>query len=107
MNMELGRRAADEASDVLKTLANPNRLIALYELRKRELSVGELARTLGLRDQAMSQQLAILRSKGFVSTRRSGQTIFYYIEREDIKRLLDSLYTDLISLLDNTLESSE
>ena len=106
MNMEDRRRIAAEASETLKILANPNRLIALYELLDKELSVGELAKILGLRDQAMSQQLAILRAKGFVATRRSGQTIYYYIARDDIKTILKSLYTDLISKISDTTHSA-
>lgn len=97
MNMENRRQIATEVCDVLKTLANPNRLIALAELYDKEMSVGELAKALGLRDQAMSQQLAILRAKGFVSTRRHGQTIYYFISRDDIRPVLDSLYTNFIS----------
>lgn len=92
MNVEEMRCVADEATDVLKTLANTNRLMALCELIHGEQSVGELAQRLGVRDQAMSQQLALLRAKGYVATRREGQTIYYSVAREDVRRIIESLY---------------
>ena len=88
---EMHRIAAD-VSEILKVLANPNRLMALCELHDGERSVGELAERLNVRDQAMSQQLSILRAKGFVKTRRDGQTIYYSLAREDIRRIIETLY---------------
>ncbi|MEC9250986.1 MAG: transcriptional regulator, partial [Pseudomonadota bacterium] len=42
---------------------------------------------------AMSQQLAILRNKGLVTTRRDGQTIYYGLASEGIRSVMDALYT--------------
>lgn len=98
MNVEEMRRTADEVTDLLKTLANPNRLMALCELHDGEYSVGELAERLGVRDQAMSQQLSILRAKGLVKTRREGQTIFYSLARSDVRRIIDALYAEFCAV---------
>ncbi len=86
------RDVADDATDTLKTLANPHRLMALCELVTEELSVGDLAERLGVRDQAMSQHLSILRAKGFVATRREGQSIYYSLARSDVRRIIETLY---------------
>lgn len=86
------RDVADDATDTLKTLANPHRLMALCELVTSELSVGDLAERLGVRDQAMSQHLSILRAKGFVATRREGQSIYYSLARNDVRRIIETLY---------------
>jgi DNA-binding transcriptional ArsR family regulator len=94
MNAREMRRAADDVSELLKTLANPNRLIALCELCEGERSVGELAERVGVRDQAMSQQLSILRAKGLVKTRREGQTIHYSLARDDVRRVIGALYDE-------------
>ena len=77
----------------MKTLAHPNRLLALCAMMDKECSVGELADGLGLRAQAMSQQLAILRNKGLVRTRRDGQTIYYALASDDIRTVITTLYT--------------
>ena len=92
MKAEEMRAVADDVSELLKVLANPNRLMALCELIQGETSVGELARRLGVRDQAMSQQLSILRANGLVETRREGQTIYYAIARDDVRLIIGALY---------------
>lgn len=92
MNLKGMRRVAEDVSELMKTLANPSRLMALCELHDGERSVGELAERLGVRDQAMSQQLSILRAKGLVKTRRDGQTIYYSLAREDVGRIIETLY---------------
>lgn len=83
---------AEQVADLMKVLAHPKRLLILCQLVEGERSVGELARLLGMREQAMSQQLALLRKDGLVTTRREGQTIHYALARGDIAVLLDFLY---------------
>jgi DNA-binding transcriptional ArsR family regulator len=83
---------ADTVADVMKTLAHPNRLLALCAMVEKERSVGELADTLGVRAQAMSQQLAILKNKGLIAPRRDGQTIYYTLANDEIRSLMGVLY---------------
>ena len=83
---------AEKVADVMKTLAHANRLLALCAMMECERSVGELADSLNMRAQAMSQQLAILRNKGLVRTRRDGQTVYYSLASEEIRSLINSLY---------------
>lgn len=84
--------AADKASDLLKSLANRNRLLILCQLVGGERSVGELADFLQVRDSTVSQHLALLRKDGLVETRRDGQTIWYSIASEPARRVLEVLY---------------
>lgn len=83
---------AEQVAELMKVLAHPKRLLILCQLVEGERSVGELARLLEMREQAMSQQLALLRKDGLVATRREGQTIHYALARGDIAGLLDFLY---------------
>ena len=92
MNIKDMDQTAEMVSDLLKILSNKNRLLVLCQLVEEERSVGELARLLEIREQAMSQQLALLRKDGLVTTRRDGQTIFYALAREDVKKLIEFLY---------------
>ena len=46
----------DEASDFLKKLSNPNRLMIVCSLVDRERSVRELENALGIRQPGLSQQ---------------------------------------------------
>jgi len=84
--------AADEASGLLKSLANRHRLIIVCQLIERERSVGELAATLKIRDSTVSQHLALLRKDGLVRTRRDGQTIWYSIGSPQARELVRTLY---------------
>ena len=84
--------SAEEASDFLKTLAHGGRLLLLCLLAEKERSVGELEHLLGLRQPAVSQQLARLRADGLVATRRDGKAVFYRIADERTTRFIRVLY---------------
>ena len=84
--------AAEKVSDLMKVLSNKNRLMILCQLVEGEKSVGALGKLVGLRTPAISQQLALLRKDGLVTTRRDGQTIYYALDRGDVKKLMSFLY---------------
>ena len=84
--------AADQASILLKALANRHRLIVICQLTEKERSVGELAALLKIRDSTVSQHLALLRKDGLVRARRDGQTIWYSIASAPARELVRALY---------------
>ena len=84
--------AADQASELLKGLANRHRLMIVCQLIEGERAVGELASFLGVRDSTVSQHLALLRKDGLVSARRDAQTIYYSIASEPAREILSALY---------------
>jgi DNA-binding transcriptional ArsR family regulator len=84
--------AADQASTLLKALANRHRLIVICQLIENERSVGELAALLKLRNSTVSQHLALLRKDGLVTARRDGQTIWYSISSAPARELVRTLY---------------
>lgn len=77
--MEALKAKAPEAAELLRHLANANRLLLLCHISKGEISVGELERDLGIKQPGLSQQLAELRGSGLVKTRRESRSIFYSI----------------------------
>jgi ArsR family transcriptional regulator, virulence genes transcriptional regulator len=85
-------KAADEASAMLKALANRHRLIVICQLIEKERSVGELAALLKVRHSTVSQHLALLRKDGLVTARRDGQTIWYSIGSSPARELVQTLY---------------
>lgn len=92
MNLgELQARAL-RASGLLKAMSNPVRLMVLCQLAEGEKSVGELERVVDVSQSALSQHLAVLRSRGLVSCRRSGQTILYSLAGREAPALLAALY---------------
>jgi len=88
---ELNERA-DEASQLLKSLASPIRLKILCQMVEGECSVGEIAASIGIRDTLASQHLSLLRREGVVATRREAQTIYYRVESDAARRLLGVLH---------------
>ena len=71
-------------AEVCKTLSNPIRLKIINELQDGEMTVGALAKKLGIRQAHVSQHLAMLRQRGVVKTRRDGPNIYYGISNPKI-----------------------
>jgi DNA-binding transcriptional ArsR family regulator len=86
------RANADAAGQLLKALANPDRLLLLCQLAQGERSVGELEAQLGIQQPTLSQQLAVLRREGLVDTRRDGKQIHYRVSSPEALAVLGTLY---------------
>ncbi len=71
--------ASEGACALLKTMANPDRLLVLCELAQGERNVGQLEQALGIVQPSLSQQLGVLREARLVDTRRDGKHIYYRI----------------------------
>jgi DNA-binding transcriptional ArsR family regulator len=79
-----------ELAGMFKVLANDTRLRLLHALvRAGELSVTELADTLGMKPQAVSNQLQRLVDRGIVAFRRDGANIYYRIVDPCVPILLE------------------
>ncbi len=92
IDASLMHTAAGQASEMLKSLANPHRLMILCQLLEGERSVGDLAAFLDLRSSTVSQHLALLRRDALVAPRRDGQTIWYGIASAPAKKILETLF---------------
>src|SRR5690606_30810206 len=64
-------------AELFKALGHPIRIQVLEQLVSGERSVGSIAEALNSEVSNLSQQLAVLRRAGVVTTRREGNTIFY------------------------------
>lgn len=71
-------------AEVCQALASPKRLEILNLLREGERCVGDLAALTGMNQANVSQHLAVLRSKGLLSARREGATVYYRIANPKI-----------------------
>jgi DNA-binding transcriptional ArsR family regulator len=75
---------------VFKVLANDTRLRLLHALvRAEELCVNDLADAVGMRQQAVSNQLQRLSDLGIVASRRDGNSIHYRLVDLCVRSLLD------------------
>jgi DNA-binding transcriptional ArsR family regulator len=86
---------SEAAAELLKAMANPQRLRVLCLLLDGERSVGQINAQVSLSQSALSQHLGILRERNLVSTRRAAQTVYYSVAPgpvHDIIRTLHAIY---------------
>ena len=75
---------------LFKVLANDTRIRMLHALvRAGEMCVSDLARSLGMKPQAVSNQLQRLSDLGILASRRDGNSIYYRIVNGCVAPLLD------------------
>ena len=86
------QKASMQASQLLKSLSHPDRLLLLCQLTQGEFCVSELESLVGVGQPSLSQQLGILRKDELVATRRDGKQIYYSIASEDALAVLELLY---------------
>ena len=86
------QQASMQASQLLKSLSHPDRLLLLCQLTQGEYCVSELESLVGVGQPSLSQQLGILRKDELVTTRREGKQIYYSIASDDALAVLELLY---------------
>jgi DNA-binding transcriptional ArsR family regulator len=74
--------------EVFRMIAEGTRIQILWVLIDREMSVNELAETIGKPGPSVSQHLAKLRMARLVRTRREGTQVFYQLENEHVRQLI-------------------
>lgn len=79
------------ATQMLKELANQNRLMIFCCLGDEEMSVSQINEKVTLSQSALSQHLARLREAGFLSCRREGQTVFYRLSDTKVSQIIKTL----------------
>ena len=92
LNLPEMQAAAVRACALLKTLANPDRLLLLCQLTQAEYCVSELAAASGIAQPTLSQQLGVLREERLVTTRRDGKQIYYSLASDAASAVLQVLY---------------
>lgn len=83
---------AEQAAELLKAMAHPQRLRVLCLLVDGERSVGDLNREIDLSQSALSQHLARLREEGLVNTRKASQTVYYRLAPGPVLALIQALH---------------
>jgi DNA-binding transcriptional ArsR family regulator len=86
------RAAAGNATKFLRSVANEDRLMLLCQLTEGERCVSDLEAETGITQPTLSQQLAVLRNEGLVTTRRDGKFIYYTLGDERVHAMLAALH---------------
>ncbi len=85
---DASRPISERKADMFRALAHPARIRVLELLVDGERAVGELQPLVGIESSHLSQQLAVLRRAGLVTSRKVGSSVLYEIRDEDLVELL-------------------
>lgn len=83
---------AKQIAELLKLLANENRLLIFCALMERAMNVGEIAEYVpNITMSALSQHLSMLKAHGVLDSHKSGQNITYSIADHRVEELIKVL----------------
>lgn len=78
-----------DLAELFKIFGDSNRIRILYALSGTELCVSDLAKLLSLSASAVSHQLRILKASKLVRCRREGKIIFYMLDDEHVRDIIN------------------
>ena len=79
-----------ELADLFKIFGDSTRHRILTLLAKGQKCVSAISDELSLTQSAVSHQLRILRAAGLVRPRRSGKTVYYALDDDHVREILES-----------------
>lgn len=94
-------------AEFFKTLGHPARIRVLELLSQREHAVSEMLPVVGIEPANLSQQLAVLRRAGLVTTRKVGSTVHYALTSPHVAELLAVARKILTGVLSGQVELLE
>jgi len=80
----------EKAAYILKTIGHPTRL-AIIELlaEEGEVSVNGICNTLNVEQSLLSHHLLNMKTKGLLSCRKEGTTMFYSLREKNLTHIID------------------
>jgi DNA-binding transcriptional ArsR family regulator len=95
---------------IFKALADPSRRAIFESLTQGEAAVKDLTARFTISQPAVSQHLATLRDAGLVTGRSEGRQVFYRVDPQGLRPLVDwiahyrAFWTDRVGHLERLLE---
>ena len=99
---EPSRPLSEIKAELFKALAHPARVRVLEVLAEGERAVGEIQPLVGIELSHLSQQLAVLRRAGLVTSRKEGSSVIYAVKDRLVVDLLRVAKQLLIKSLSDT-----
>lgn len=94
-------------AEFFRTLGHPARIRVLELLSVREHAVSELLMEIDIEPANLSQQLAVLRRAGLVTTRKEGSSVHYSLTSHRVSELLAVARAILTGVLSGQVELLE
>ena len=95
MEKELQQEFIQGLAEFFKIFGDATRIRILQTLLEGERNVGDLADVLEMSQSAVSHQLRVLRQNDLVKYRKEGKTVFYSLDDEHIRMVLEQGMTHL------------
>lgn len=95
MEKELQKEFIQELAEFFKIFGDGTRICILHILLEGERNVGELAEALEMSQSAVSHQLRVLRQNDLVKYRKEGKTVFYSLDDEHVRMVLEQGMTHI------------
>ncbi len=105
--------AAATENKIFHALADPSRRALFESLAHGEAAVKDLTARFNISQPAISQHLATLKDAGLVNGRREGRRVYYRVEPDGLKPLVDwithyrAFWTDRVGRLERLLENMD
>lgn len=78
-----------DLAELFKVFGDSTRIRILYALSESELCVGDISQILSLSQSAVSHQLKILKDAKLVRFRREGKVIFYSLDDDHVRNIIN------------------
>ena len=78
-----------DLADLFKVFGDSTRLRIMYALSEGEKNVLSIAEVLGMEQSTISHQLRILRANKLVRGRRDGKQIWYSLDDDHVKKIIE------------------
>jgi len=99
MNQNLQTEVTQLHAEICAGLADPNRILILYELSQSPRNVTELCNNLHMPQPLVSRHLKILRERRMVQSERHGTVVIYSLADRRIIEALDLLRAAMRDML--------
>lgn len=78
-----------DLAELFKVFGDSTRIKILYALFEAELCVCDIAQALGMTQTAVSHQLRVLKANKLVKFRKEGKNVFYSLDDDHVRRIID------------------
>ena len=93
----------DSVLNLIKALADRNRLRALLALKGRELCVCQITELLSLAPSTVSKHLSLLSQAGLIESRKLGRWVYYRISDEAMRKYGNNILYVMNELKDDRI----
>ena len=88
-NNQLNPKTRELVSNFFKALSDPTRIMIIYALKEKALTVTELTQALNMTQSAISHQLRTLKDNKIVNNEKKGKEVYYSLSDHHIYTIFD------------------